>query len=403
MRKALKITAWIIGVLLLALIAAFAWGRLRPPTSAQAEALKLLQPISMPAGSNAWATLQPEANAPALSVEEGQLLCEWRDEDCLAKVRAQAVPLRALMAKQAGRLAHLQQLNADAVMWDDQPPSLTEPVPQFGTAMKLLLTAPALDFVDGKQAQALQTICTQAATVRRLHAHTNSLLGSMVGVVWMDGIERELAGMLASLPADQAIPDACTQAFAPVAVADVNLCASLQREFAQGATVGPMLFESPKLGWYTRLRLHVLFSNAGMLRLVASNYAWACKPDVQAAALADRSLGSDTVPALRYDIFDRLSNAMGLILARVSAPAYVQYQVRNEDYAAGLRLTAWLLRTRGKATTPADWRQQLAHALPALQQQGDRDFRIEADGRHVRMAYRAMRKDHTAQVLPLGP
>lgn len=122
---------------------------------------------------------------------------------------------------------------------------------------------------------------------------------------------------------------------------------------------------------------------------------------MQAAALADRSLAADTVPALRYDIFDRLSNAMGLIFARISPPAYLQYQVRNEDYAAGLRLTAWLLRTHAAATTPADWRQQLTQALPALQQQGDRDFRIEADGRHVRMDYRAVRKGHTALLLPL--
>jgi hypothetical protein len=133
MRKVFKAVAWIVRVLLLLLVAAFAWGRLRPPAPAQAEALKRLQPAPAPAGHNAWATLwlqdydvlidrvdavyaqerahlqawlaQLPADAtaapdyvplaaqgfqkrPSLTADENRLLCSNRGEDCLAKVRA---------------------------------------------------------------------------------------------------------------------------------------------------------------------------------------------------------------------------------------------------------------------------------------------------------------------------
>ena len=447
MRKAGKIAAWIVGALLLALVAAFAWGRLRPATQSQAEALKLLQPEPMPAGSNAWVTLwlqdvdvpadqrdaayaQERAHVqtwlaqqrtdgatatsylpsptlhftryPPLTPDDNQLLCGNRGDNCLAKLRAQTPAVRELLAKQSGRLASMQALARDAVQWDDMPASVTTPLPAFGPPMKLLLTAPALDFVEGRQAQALAATCTQAVTVRRLHAHTNSLVGAMVDVAWMEHIERELAGMLAELPPDQAIPAACTQAFAPVVTADVSLCAPMQREFGLAATAA-MSVDQDRAGWYTRLRMRGLIDARGVRRLIAPRYAWFCRPEVQAAALADRPLVAADMPAMRYDLFDSFSNAVGLILARIAPPDYTQYLTRNEDYAASLRLMAWLLQHRASASTAADWRQRLALAMPGLDPHGERRIGIDPDGRHVRMDYRARRPDHTALVLPLLP
>lgn len=448
MRKALKLTAWIVGALLIALVAAFAWGRLRPPTPAQAAALDLLQPPPAPGGRNAWATLwlqdydvpadrvavvyaqerahlqawlarlpadatdtpgyvplaaQTFAKRPSLTADDNQLLCAIRYADCLAKARAQAGPLRALLTRQSSRLAALQALTRDDALWDDMPISLQTSVPEFGTAMKLLLTAPALDFVEGRQAQALDALCTQAVTVRRLHAHTNSLLGAMVAVAWVDGIERELAGMLAKSPPEQAIPAACTQAFAPVASADVSLCAPMQGEFEHVAATAALPVDPRRVGWFTRLRLRGLIDPRGVRRLIAPSFAWACRTDVLATASADRPLPANGVPDVRYDLFDAVSNAVGLILARIAPPNYAQYLQRNQDYAAGLRLTAWLLQHHGDTSGADGWQQRLQQALPALQQDGERRFAIAPDGRHVRMDYRARRPGHEALVLPLGP
>jgi len=433
----------VVVIFLFVLAGAFAWGRLRPPTPAQAEALSLLQPAPAPAGPNAWATLwlqdydvavdQRDAvygrerarvqawlaqlrpgsadaatyvplpgpqftRYPPLTANDNQLLCGNRGEDCLARLRARPQAVRALLAQQSGRLASLRALAGDEVLWDDMPPSPFTPLPAFAPAMKLLLTVPALDFVEGRQAQALDAICSQAAMVRRLHAHTNSLVGAMVDVAWMEHIEQELAGMLAGLPPGQAIPAACTEAFAPATAADVGVCASMRQEFAHAAVAAAMPVEQERVRWYTRLRLRALIDPAGVRRLIAPSFAWACRPNVLDAALGDRPVPAGGVPGVRYDLFDAVSNAVGLILARIAPPDYTPYLQRNEDYAAGLRLMAWLLRTRGSASTVADWQRQLALALPKLRPGGDRRISIDPDGRHVRMDYRGRRPGHTALV-----
>ena len=438
----------IVVILLLTLAGAFAWGRLRPSTPVQAEALRLLQPAPQPAVPNAWATLwlqdyavpadqrdaayalerarvqawlaqlQPgDAGAAtyvsslgsrftryaALTPDNSTLLCGIRGEDCLAKVRAQEPAVRELLARQSARVASLQGLAGDEVMRDDMPASAYTPLPAFGPPMKLLLTVPALDFVEGRQAQALDAMCVQAVTVRRLHAHTNSLVGAMVDVAWMEHIEQELADMLAELPAGQAIPATCTEAFAPVVMADVSLCAPMQREFEFAAVTAAMPVERNRAGWFTRLRLRTLIDPAGVRRLIAPSFAWFCRRDVSAAALDDRPLAADGVPGVRYDLFDAVSNAVGLILARIAPPDYTQYLQRNQDYAAGLRLTAWLLSNRDGAATATDWQRRLASALPTLRLGDDRHVSIDPDGRHVRMGYRARRPGHAALVLPLMP
>lgn len=446
MRNALRITARLVGALLAVLAAAFAWGRLRPPTPAQAEALALLQPKPVPAGQNAWPRLwlldydvpadridavyaqerahmrdwisqmpaspsttaliyQPLVAAhypkrPAIDMAEHKLLCASREDDCLAKARAGGQPLRDLLARQAGRLAQVESINAADALWDDLPAGnfMYAQLPGFANTEDLLLTAAAVDFVDGRQAQALAATCRQAAGVRRLHAQTNTLITAMIANAWMEADERVLAGMLRELPAGQAVPDACTQAFAPPAPADVSLCAPMRYEF-EGTAAAVAAMDPDRQHGFKRLQTAVLFDARGFRRLLAPAFAWACRRDVQEAALADRPIPMPEMSAVRYDFFDAVSNPVGLVLARIATPAYTQYAARNEDYAAGLRVTAWLLRTR--ATSAADWQRQLAQALPALRQGGGRSIRIDPDGRFLRMRYYAPRPGHDELVLPL--
>ena len=263
MPNALRIVAWIIGALLAVLAVAFAWGRLRPPTPAQAETLGLLRPMPMPSGQNAWPILwlldydvptdridavyaQERAHMrdwasrlpaspstttvvykplvaahypkrPAIDTAEHKLLCASREDDCLAKARAEGRPLRDLLARQSGRLAQVESMNAAAALWDDLPISnyMYAQLPGFANTEDLLLTATAVDFVDGRQAQALAAVCRQAAGVRRLHAQTNTLITAMIANAWMEADERVLAGMLRELPPGHAVPAECMQAFAP--------------------------------------------------------------------------------------------------------------------------------------------------------------------------------------------
>lgn len=239
-----KAAAWIAGALLIVLIASYAWGRLRPPTHAQAQAMALLKPVPPPTGAvNAWATfwlldydipaaqidavyaherenLQAWAQRtradkspdlsyhsrvgehfpkrPAISAAQRKQLCHPTDPDCLGKVRANLQPLQALLASQTGRLTQLRAIPPDAVLWDEMPNTPYTPSPDLGPAGSLRLTAVALDFADGWKEQALAQVCRDARTVRHLRARTNSLIGAMVANRWMYPIERLLAACCAN-------------------------------------------------------------------------------------------------------------------------------------------------------------------------------------------------------------
>jgi hypothetical protein len=446
MMRIAKGLAWAIGALLIVLLASFAWGRLRPPTAAQAQAMALLKPVPPLAGaSNAWATLWlldydvpadqvdavyakerealldwarqlPQEGAPTTSytkavaqhfpelpefaVADREKLCRLQDPDCLDKVRANVQSLRELLARQSVRVTRLRAIPVDAIVWDDTTTTPYTPYPDLGAFESLQLTAAALDFVDGQQAQALAQVCRNARTVRHLHAHTNTLVGAMVADSWMDPIERLLAGMLSELPADQSIPADCAAAFAPVTRADVNMCAPMEREY-EFVQLGMANVDPAKYGGRLRYFMRLMVDTQGMHRLIAPTYAWACQPTVIDSMLGDHPLNSAQWPGVQYDIFDTVSNAMGLILARVAKPDYAGYLNRNEDYAAGLRAMGWLLATRATATTADDWRRQLATARPALQQGGHRDFQLDSAGKRLIMPCTETRPHHHELVLPL--
>ena len=114
--------------------------------------------------------------------------------------------------------------------WNDLSPSFLA-VPPYGSTQNLWLTSVALDFVNGHTSVALSGVCTNALTMRRLHAHSNTLLGTMVAESRLSGAASLFVHMLSELPADRDIPEACAKAFAQVEPADVDLCPSMQWEF----------------------------------------------------------------------------------------------------------------------------------------------------------------------------
>ncbi|WEN15564.1 hypothetical protein PY254_02480 [Rhodanobacter sp. AS-Z3] len=443
--RIVKVLAWTLGLLLLVLIASFAWGRLRPPTSAQAQALSLLKPAAPPvAAFNAWATVwlldydipadqidavyaqerqhaldwaqrlqnqPPTANyqkeaaqhfpkRPEFTAADRQTLCRRQDRDCLSKVRANLQPLRELLARQSARLSRLRAIPTDAILWDETTSRPDIPFPDFGAYENLQLTAAALDFVDGQHTQALAQVCSNALTVRNLHAHTNSLVGAMVANSWMDSIEPLLAGMLTELPADQPIPADCAAAFAPVTRADVSLCAPMQREY-QLVQGGFAIIDPAQSRGRLRVLMHLLVDIDSTRRLIAPVYGWACQPAVIDSMLDDRPLNGAQRPQVRYDAFDEVSNRIGLSLARITQPDSANYMNRNEDYAAGLRAMGWLLANRAAARTPVDWRQQFAQARADLQQGGSRDFQLDPAAARLIVPQLKARPDQPSLILPL--
>lgn len=446
MAQVRKVAMRIIVGLFIVVIVSFTWGRLRAPTQVQAQAIALLKPVPLPTGAvNAWATFwmlgydippaqvdaayaqerehlqawaqlpqnddSPSASyvsrtgdhfpkRPAISTAQRKLLCQSTDPDCLGKVRANLQPLRELLASQSGRVTQVRAIPINAVMWDDTPNAPNSPFPDLGIVGNVRLTAAALDFVDDRKVEALAQVCRDARTVRHLHAHTNSVIGPLVANSWMYPTEQLLAGMLTELPPDQPIPDDCAVAFAPVTRADVTMCAPLQREY-EGLRNLIADTIPDKTHRVRRLAMQSLLDVDHSSRLIAPTYAWACQPTVIDSMLADRPVSSAQKPGVRFDLFDALSNPVGVILARTGAPDYAKYLNRNEDYAASLRATAWLLAQRGSANTAGDWRAQLTQARPALQMEGRRDLQLDTAGNRLIMRYRESRPSHPALELQL--
>lgn len=383
---------WAVGALLVVLMAAFAWGRLRPPTPAQDRALALLNQDLKPASgrnANAWlwfmgfdmpadkvdaayaqqrqrmlawaeshqagdaAVTPPEIQAdfprlPSMSSSERDALCKPRDADCLDKVRDHRDAVLALLARHEKLLGRDRALGGFDYLWSDMPAGPLTPVPPFATGMGLWQTEIAADFVGGHQAQAMEAACTQVAAMRRLHAHANSLVGTLVFAARLRGGVRLFSELLKEFPANEPLPPTCAAAFAPVTAEDVDMCPSMQAEFALVAS--PQLFGRPE-HWYENLS----WSGVHTQRLLAASYGAMCEPRLTQRLLVDEHVDLAKDPP-RVDLFDAVSNSAGTILSRIPGPAFDAYLARQQDTAASLRMGAlliWMRDTPRDGTSPA--------------------------------------------------
>lgn len=397
------------------LVVAFAWGRLRPLTEAQTAAWATLHAHQKPMqGRNAyplqwfadfdvpydqidslyakdnervaaWIT-SLEANPAAISSppaphppypalaalgSDKTLLCAMRDNDCLGKARAHHEALRAALNRHRVRLERDQALAHYDYAWNEVPSHAFAMIPSYGGSLGLWSSAAALDFVEGRAQQGLESTCTQALTMRRLHAHSNTLIGSMVFAARLQGTARLFLQMLSELPPDQALPDSCSQAFAPVIPDDVDLCTVMRGEFA-GFLDSRTLELDHK--WYQGWQL----SYAGMRHLAAPVYATPCNEATRQQLLTDQRFVAQSINP-RPDVFDWISNWAGVIQLDISTLNFNGYYNRQQDTAATLRLVAtvmWLRETHGEHQ-PLDVR--LAQRPAWMQVSKDRDLKISPD------------------------
>jgi len=428
--RVLKGLGWFVGVILIVLVLAFAWGRLRGPSERQARALALFdQDMAPTKGRNAfpaiWLSdydvppdqvdavyeqnrphvqklmaeypsrpsipLDPMAGLeakypklPVLTSDEKKLTCRTRDEDCLAKVRAHREEISALLTRQSTRLKHDIAFVEDDYEWNDLTPTIFLALPPYGSTQNLWLTSAALDFVDGRTSQALSGVCTNVLTMRKLHVHNNTLVGTMIAAARLEGAASLFAHMLSELPFDQPLPNSCIQAFAVPNISDVDLSASMQWElhFSDAAYKEASMEKKTAADWFAQLA----FSKIGAERLQAAQFAWMCSDEVNRKILSDRPFTVKDFPA-QADVFDWVSNAPGSILLFIAQPAYFNYLNRQEDAAATLRVVAtilWLRQTHGNGKTLSDRLQQ----RPAwMHMAEDRDLHLSKDDRSLHMGY----------------
>lgn len=421
MRQLLKGLAWLVVGACMLLVLAFAWGRLRPPTEARAAALAMLHVQSKPAqGRNAYPLLWfsdfdvpydqidslyakdseriaawmahlssdhttisdapgPHPPYPALAPlgEDKSLLCAMRDDDCLGKARAHPEAMRAALDRHHARLERDQALSRYDYAWNDVPSHLFATIPSYGHSLGLWSSAAALDFVEGRTQQGLESTCTQALTMRRLHAHSNTMIGSMIFAARLQGVARLFLQMLSELPPDQVLPDSCSMAFAQVTPDDVDLCTVMQEEFTGFLGSGIVRLDRK---WYQSWQL----SEAGMQRLAAPVYAVPCNETTREQLLSDRRFETPSMNP-DPDLFDWVSNWAGVIRLDISTINFNAYYDRQQDTAAVVRLGAtvlWLRQTRNDHR-PLDVR--LAQRPAWMQMSSDRGLKLSSDNTSLHM------------------
>lgn len=425
MHRALKGVLWAVAGLSVAVVAAFACGRLRPPTTEQAKDLAALQADSEPPqGRNAYPWLwfvdfdvpadqldaayakdhqrvltwesnfkpgadstdpapNPQADFPTLpkmSRADRELLCNLREADCLGKVRAHSDDVNQVLTRHQQRRARDEALSGFDYVWTDMPMGPFAPIPAFGASMGLWQTAIAANFLDGHRAQAMDAACTQVATMRRLHAHSNTLISTMIFNARLRGGIQLFAQLLATFPADEPLPASCAAAFEPVTDADVDLCPSIQSEFA--LLTSPEIFGKQE-HWYENLS----WDAQATRRMLATHYSTLCDVTLPKKLLTDERLTMASAPP-HVDIYDLVSNSAGTILSRIAGPEFDPYLARQQDVAASLRMGALILWLRDQHEHGMSLQQRVSARPAWMHFAGDRHVEVTADGKGLRMEMR---------------
>jgi hypothetical protein len=425
MQRKSKGWVWLLLVVALGFVAVLAWGRLRGPDVAQAAAISLLRQNLRPThGLNAapalwfasrdvpadqrdalyardrqrmqmrlaamsaeglpsasFIDIAPTQQLPPMSSADKALTCGAHDVDCLAHTSKNREPVRALLSRQQQRLHNQQALAHDDHDWNEMPVNVEVAIPAYGAGHYLWLTSAALDFVDGNATTALESVCTNAFVQRRLHAHSNTLIGTMVADAELQAASNLFLHMLAQLPTNQALPESCDQAFTAVEPADANMCASMQWEFH----LYDSFFETAEkvMPWWQKL----LYVQSASQRFAAPDYAKPCTDSVRAKLLADDRFNSSEFPQLNPDWIDRIANPFGNKLLALGQFVYTPYLNRHEDANAVLRLVAtvlWLRQTHGDGRTMVE---RLAQRPTWMQMGRDRQLQVTADGSSIHMGY----------------
>jgi hypothetical protein len=441
MHRALKGVLWAVVGLVVAVVAAFAWGRLRPPTQEQAKALAVLEADSKPPqGRNAYPWLwfadfdvpadqldaayakdhqrvlawesnfklgagttdpvpNPQADFPALakiSQVDRELLCKPREADCLGKVRAHRDDVNQVLTRYQPRLARDEALSGFDYAWTDMPMDPVMPMPSFGASMGLWHTSIAANFLDGHTSQAMDAACTQVATMRRLHAHSNTLVSTLIFAARLRGAVQLFVQLLAALPVDEALPASCAAAFVPVTDADIDLCPSIRSEFALVAS--PQLFGKQE-HWYDNLSLNAKATQ----RMLAPRYGALCDASLPQRLLSDERFALATAPP-GFDIFDLVSNSAGTILSHIPGPAFDPYLARQQDVAASLRMGALMLWLRETRDRNLSLQQRLAARPAWMHFAADRHVDLTDDGKSLTMNLREQQESNPwPTIWPLAP
>ncbi|HEV2607012.1 MAG TPA: hypothetical protein VGT79_03420, partial [Xanthomonadaceae bacterium] len=174
------------------------------------------------------------------------------------------------------------------------------------------------------------------------------------------------ADMLAEMPADAPLPDACTSAFAPIAEAHLSLCDTMKREFHATEAVmnqigvrGATILAGEHGSRASDLFGSLLFNARASSAQSAVGAATFCSADPEIAAEDARMRTSQWWQVGGWQ--GALFNPVGGVLAAIARPSYNEYAVRMHELQrmdvlvrAAMAMRNNATQAKGGAVTAAD-------------------------------------------------
>ena len=429
MRRIIRYTLLAVAALLAVVLALWSWSRLQPLSTAQREAVALLQPSPEPAGRNAFDALwllgrdvpatrqrvvadadmariraeladspaaMPAAPGGAVAGErdlrpsdaDRAMFCRLR-EDCLQRVQADPGGYAALVRRNRVLLDRVAALSAYDFYRGRLPPDMRAPMPDF-TLAQFGLTDAAQAYASGDIDGGLSRACAGVDTWRRLGARADSLVVRMLGAgLSTDGYGTLLARMLVQLPAGRPLPPACNAALAPVAGDELSICDAMRGEYAMVAATSDMVSDPEVVGTVRAMLARLVYDPERSRALMAENMAPACTDAARASMVADQPLRWPQRTPSRWRL-ECAANLAGCVLADIASPAYVDYASRVQDAGARLELLRGVVSVRGAGDPQA--KQAALRRFWTATGNHHRELRFVEEGRAV-----GVREFHTAR------
>jgi hypothetical protein len=327
----------------------------------------------------------PLANYPQLpdAVFDDSGLCEHLKPGCLAFVRSNLAHVQATLAKRQRGLANALALhNFDGMRYGLDPANLANTIQPFGANRRLVNTHFAALFAMGQKTEAFSGLCDDITAWRRLGADNDSLIGSMVaaGTVRRDALL--LGEMLAELPPEESLPEACTKALANSTDAELDMCPAMKTEFAFARSNVHGNWDAEMKPWQRSLSKVFLHRRDYEGRIALSQLEF-CGERVVARMRADQ-------PTVKWPnrqpgqcgTFASVVNPIGCMLVSISSSTgYEPYVDRRTDLAAILALARTVVWLRQQNVDAAAWPALLKQRPESLGLR--RDPSISEDGRSI--------------------
>jgi hypothetical protein len=279
----------------------------------------------------------------------GEGVCDLDAYDCLAYVRGDADRVAATLAKHSREIARGSAIRRHDGFRYPLPPDLHNPFPSYGSHRRVVFTALAQGFAQGRRIEAVADTCSDLAAWRRMNSGTDTLIGNMISIAFVRQDAVLLSQMLAELPADVALPAACSKALAPTRDSELDMCPALGYELRHLRSY----FSEEEPAGADFLRVGVANAWVDRRRIasrMARGLAVHCGPRALAQARQDRS----AAPRERDPACTALStflDPIGCSLSDIQAPtSFSGYVDRRTDTAAALallRTADWLGRQPG--------------------------------------------------------